>query len=161
MVYDLEGAGQSMVKTIRGQPIYRKYSKPLDQSTYDKILAVSLLEDESDWYLETSWVVLQSQRYKQLHVLTLRDFFKQQEDQNEDTLGGNFIKTHQASSLLLKIKENNSADFWDNIVVQITFDGSKAILQTQEETFLMMLRDSDADGVLNYCKIPHLSGKSP
>lgn len=30
MVYDLEGAGQSMVKTVRGQPIYPIHSKSLE-----------------------------------------------------------------------------------------------------------------------------------
>ena len=78
----------------------------------------------------------------------------------EDILGGSFIPAPDDQSLLLKIKEGEQADFWKKVFVKVTADGSQAVLQTYEDTFIIALQESEEAGLLTHCRIPYLSGKS-
>ena len=76
----------------------------------------------------------------------------------DKTLGGRFIRSKE--EILFKLTGTEMPNFWENVTARFTLDGTKATIQTLDETYLLML-DSNLDGdqYLKHAKIPFLKGK--
>ena len=120
--------------------------------TYDRILAAHLNEDD----LESSWLFLSSKQYEHVHMVKFSDYIPYQaiDQSGYKSLGGKFL--HSDHSILFRVARNSKPKdtIWESMSAIFTEDGSKAVLQTDGETYELSLNND-----LSFDKVPHLSGK--
>ena len=159
LVYEIEPLNESLNNAdeggrVPGQPILTLEIKKGGE-TYDRILAAHLNEDDLE---SSSWLFLSSKQFEHVHLVKFSDYIPYQaiDQSGHKSLGGKFL--HSEHSILFRVARNSKPKdtIWENMSAIFTQDGSKAVLQTDGETYELSLK---ADNDLSYDKVPHLSGK--
>ena len=99
--------------------------------------------------------------------MTLQDLINskhksaQKEIQEKRIMGGKFIDcTNQARFRVNQENAESLPNFWDQTVVNFTQDGTKACLQTLNETFIINLNEADdKDTYLKVQDVQYLQGR--
>ena len=71
-------------------------------------------------------------------------------------MGGNFIKGNP--QVRFTLYPRNISSFWNLIETNFTQNGAKAIIQTLEETYIIVLKESDKN-YLRISEVPYLRGR--
>ena len=89
------------------------------------------------------------------------DYYQSDIKQNKSkNLGGEFMPSLNDNEILFKVSDTDDPVFWKKLKSKFAINGTKAIIQTANETYQLLLDENDEETFRKYVKIPFLQDKN-